>query len=125
VIGNGFAWETEVVFMSRYVTRVQVWFYSEGASPSEVVKKLLALGFQPIKGAYDFEYTHSRAEMSDADLGSAILEISDALHKTLSGFKVLYTLDTQITEAEADILPMADLDAELKQTRKELEEVGE
>ena len=39
--------------MSRYETRVKVWFYSEGASPSVIVKKLLALGFKPLRGAYD------------------------------------------------------------------------
>lgn len=111
--------------MPKYETSVQLWFYSEGASPSEVAKKLLALSFKPIKGAYDFVYMHSREDMSESDLGAAILEISDALHKTLSGFKVLYTLDTHITEEEPDILPLDALDAELKQTRKELEEVGE
>ena len=111
--------------MPKYETSVQVWFYSEGASPSEVAKKLIALGFKPIKGAYDFVYMHTGEDMSKADLGTAILEISDALHKTLSGFKVLYTLDTHITEEEPDILTLDALDAELKQTRKELEEVGE
>lgn len=111
--------------MSRYETRVQVWFYSEGASPSIIVKKLLALGFKPIKGAYDFVYTHSEEEMTDADLGTAILEISDALHKTLNSFKVLYNLDTQLTDEESDILPLADIDAELAETRRELEKVGE
>ena len=111
--------------MSRYETRVQVWFYSEGASPSIIVKKLLALGFMPVKGAHDFVYTHSEEEMTDADLGSAILEISDALHKALNGFKVLYNLDTHITDEESDTIPLDDIDAELAQTRKELEEVGE
>jgi len=111
--------------MSRYETRVQVWFYSEGASPSIIVKKLLALGFKPIKGAYDFVYTHSEEEMTDADLGTAILEISDALHKALNSFKVLYNLDTQLTDEESDILPLADIDAELAETRRELEKVGE
>lgn len=111
--------------MPKYETNVQIWFYSEGASPSEVARKLLALSFKPIKGAYDFVYMHTGEDMSEADLGTAILEISDALHKTLSGFKVLYTLDTHITEEEPDILPLDALDAELKQTRKELEEVGE
>ncbi len=103
------------------MTHVQVWFYSEGASPSEVVRKLLELGFQPVKGAYDFVYTHSDEDMSDADLGSAILEISDALHKTLSGFRVLYTLDTHVADDETDILPLEDIDAELEATRKEIE----
>lgn len=111
--------------MPKYETRVQLWFYSEGATPSEVAKKLIALGFKPIKGAYDFVYLHSGADMSEADLGTAILEISDALHKTLSGFKVLYTLDTHVTEADADFLSLDAIDAELKQTRKQLEEVGE
>ncbi|TFG34953.1 hypothetical protein EU527_00455 [Candidatus Thorarchaeota archaeon] len=111
--------------MSRYMTRVQVWFYSEGASPSQVVSKLLELGFQPVKGAYDFVYSHNEENMSDANLGSAILEISDALHKTLTGFKVLYTLDTHLTDKEADILPLEDIDAELEATRKEIETMEE
>ena len=111
--------------MSRYETRVQVWFYSEGATPSIIVKKLLALGFQPLKGAYDFVYVHSEEEMTDADLGTAILEISDTLHKALTSFKVLYNLDTQLTDEEADTIPLADIDAELAETRKELEKVGE
>jgi len=103
------------------MTRVQVWFYSEGASPSQVVRKLLELGFQPVKGAYDFVYVHSDEDMSDKELGSAILEISDALHKTLSGFRVLYTLDTNLADEEADILPLEDIDAELEATRQEIE----
>jgi len=69
--------------MPKYETSVQLWFYSEGASPSEVAKKLLALSFKPIKGAYDFVYMHSGEDMSESDLGTAILEISDALHKTI------------------------------------------
>lgn len=112
--------------MSRYETRVQVWFYSEGASPSVIVRKLLALGFQPLKGAYDFVYHHAQENMTNADVGSAILEISDALHKALNGFKVLYTLDTHISDEDTDdALPLADIDAELAETRKELEKIGE
>jgi len=111
--------------MSRYETRVQVWFYSEGASPSVIVKKLLALGFKPLKGAYDFVYSHSEENMSEEDLGSAILEISDALHKALNGFKVLYNLDTQIAEDDSDIIHLEAIDAELEETRKELESLGE
>jgi hypothetical protein len=111
--------------MSRYETRVQVWFYTEGAKPSVIVKKLLALGFEPLKGAYDFVYTHSEEEMTDADLGTAILEISDALHKALNGFKVLFTLDTHLTDEDADTIPLETIDAELAETRKELETMGE
>ncbi|MHA1135251.1 MAG: hypothetical protein ACTSSE_02065 [Candidatus Thorarchaeota archaeon] len=111
--------------MSRYETRVQIWFYSEGAAPSTIAKKLLALGFQPVKGAHDFVYNHSEEEMTDENLGNAILEISDALHKALNGFKVLYNLDTHITDMDTDTLHLDDIDAELAETRKELEKVGE
>ena len=112
--------------MSRYETRVHVWFYSEGASPSVIVKKLLALGFQPLKGAHDFVYYHSEEDMTNEDLGPAILEIADALHKALNGFKILYHLDTHITDEDTDdILPLDDIDAELAATRKELEKIGE
>ncbi len=108
--------------MSRYVTRVSVWFYSEGASPSQVISKLTDLGFKPIRGAYDFVYEHDEDDMTEADLGSAIIEISNALHETLSGFKVLYNLDTHLSEGD-DYAPLEDLDAELEETRKEIEEI--
>jgi hypothetical protein len=108
--------------MSRYVTRVSVWFYSEGASPSQVISKLTELGFKPVRGAYDFVYEHSDEDMAEADLGNAIIEISNALHKTLSGFKVLYNLDTHPSEGE-DYVPLEDIDAELESTRKEIEEI--
>ena len=107
--------------MSKYVTRVSVWFYSEGASPSQVISKLTELGFKPVRGAYDFVYEHNDVDMTEADLGGAIIEISNALHKTLTGFKVLYNLDTHLSEGDDDYAPLEDLDAELEETRKELE----
>ena len=105
--------------MTRYVTRITVWFNSEGASPPQVVSKLTELGFKPVRGAYDFIYEHEN-EMSDSDLGVAILETSNALHKTLSGFKVMYNLDTHPI---GDYVPLEDIDAELAETRRELEEI--
>ena len=108
--------------MSKYVTRVSVWFYSEGASPSQVLHKLTELGFQPIRGAHDFVYEHADEDITEADLGAKIIEISNALHKTLSGFKVLYNLDTHLSEGD-DYIPLEDIDAELEETRKELEEL--
>ena len=109
--------------MSKYVTRVSVWFYSEGASPSQVISKLTDLGFKPITGAHDFVYEHSDDNMTEADLGSAIIEISNALHKTLSGFKVLFSLDSHLSEGDDDYAPLEDIDAELEETRKELEKI--
>jgi hypothetical protein len=109
--------------MPEYVTRVSVWFYSEGASPAQVISKLTELGFKPVRGAYDFVYEHSGVDMTEADLGNAIIETSNALHKTLSGFKVLYNLDTHLSEGDEDYVPLEDIDAELEETRKELEQI--
>ncbi len=111
--------------MSRYVTRVQVWFYSEGEMPSKVVEKLLGLGFRPVKGAYDFVYEHTDEELKKVPLGTAIVEIADAIHKTLKGFRVLYRLDTSESDEEEDYIPLKDIDAALAETRKELEEIEE
>jgi hypothetical protein len=107
--------------MPKYVTRVKVWFYSEGASPSVVITKLIDLGFQPIRGAYDFVYEHSNDDVTEEHLGGAIVEIADALHKTLTGFRVLYTLDTHESSEIHDIVPLEDIDEELESTRIELE----
>ena len=105
--------------MANYVTRVSVWFNSEGATPSQVVKRLTELGFKPVRGAYDFIYEHED-DVDESELGGAILEISDALHKTLSGFKVFYNLDTH---SVGDYVPLEDIDEELAATRKELEDI--
>lgn len=109
--------------MSRYVTHVQVWFYSEGESPSRVVRKLLELGFKPVKGPYDFVYEHRDKELKQSKIGTAIMEIADAIHKTLIGFKVLYRLETSESDEEEDYIPLEDIDAVLAETRKELEEI--
>jgi len=106
--------------VSIYVTRVQVWFYSEGASPSVVITKLTELGFTPVRGAYDFVYEHEMDEMSESDLSNAILDIANALHAALSGFRVMYTLDTHQADDEDAYVPLEDIDAELEATRKEL-----
>ena len=108
--------------MTSYVTRVSVWFNSEGASPAVVIKKLLELGFAPVRGAYDFVYEHSKEDMSDEDLMAAIIKTSDALHKTLHGFKVLYTLDTH-PMGDAEYVRLQDIDEELESVQKELEEL--
>lgn len=109
--------------MVEYVTRVSVWFYSEGASPAAVVKRLMGLGFTPVRGAYDFVYKHSGTHMTESDLSASILEIANALHKALSGFKVLYNLETHAADEEGDYVPLAALDAELEETRREIEQI--
>ena len=72
--------------MKTYLT---IWFSSEGASPSEVVDRLRAMGFEPMKGHYDHVYDwRKRVNIED------IIQLSDAVHETLKGFNVLYKLET-------------------------------
>ncbi len=110
--------------MPSYITRVSIWFNSEGASPKEVIKKLTMLGFTPVRGVYDFIYKHDESiQMTDAKLGNAILDISNALHAALKGFKVLYTLDTHPVDDTDDYFPLEIIDAELEATSREIREV--
>ncbi|MEM2143470.1 MAG: hypothetical protein QXS20_05280 [Candidatus Thorarchaeota archaeon] len=107
--------------MVNYVTRVSVWFYSEGASPSAVITRLMGLGFRPVRGSHDFVYEHKGHDLSESDLTTAILEIANGLHKALSGFKVLYNLETGPVSDASDDIPLEIIDAELEQTRREIE----
>jgi len=70
-------------------TYLTIWFNSEGASPSEVVERLRAMGFKPMRGYYDHVYDW-RKKVTIED----ILQLSDALHETLKGLKVMYKLET-------------------------------
>jgi len=70
-------------------TYLTIWFNSEGASPSEVVERLRAMGFKPMKGYYDHVYDWKK-KVTIED----ILQLSDALHETLRGLKVIYKLET-------------------------------
>jgi len=70
-------------------TYLKIWFNSEGAGPVIVAEKLLSMGFKPTKGQYDHVYNWGRkVELED------ILQIGTAVHESLKGLKVLYTLET-------------------------------
>lgn len=72
--------------MKTYLT---VWFNSEGGRPSEVSKRLKELGFEPVKGNYDFEYQWDE----DAPLDE-ILRIGDKIQDKLEDQEILFTLET-------------------------------
>ncbi|MDW8049197.1 MAG: hypothetical protein RMJ07_05930 [Nitrososphaerota archaeon] len=72
--------------MKTYLT---IWFNSEGASPSEVAERLQAIGFKPVRGYYDHVYDWKRRATLEE-----ILELSNKIHETLKGLKVLYKLET-------------------------------
>lgn len=70
-------------------TYLKIWFNSEGAGPVIVAEKLRSMGFKPMKGQFDHVYNWGRkVELED------ILQIGTAVHESLKGLKVLYTLET-------------------------------
>lgn len=72
------------------ITYMTVTFNSEGAKPSEVVDRLHAIGFRPMKGNYDFEYEwDKKANIKDA------IWFADRIHATLKGMNVLFKLETR------------------------------
>lgn len=72
--------------MKTYLT---VWFSSDGAPPTEVVERILAMGFKPIKGHYDHVYDWRREPSLEE-----VLQLANKLHETLRGTKVIYKLET-------------------------------
>jgi len=74
---------------SKMKTYLTIWFNSEGAEPTTVAQKLQSMGFKPIKGRYDHVYDWGK----EAKL-EEILQLGNAVHETLKGFKVLYKLET-------------------------------
>ncbi len=70
-------------------TYLMIWFNSEGAKPQTVVEKLQSIGFKPMRGPYDHVYEWTK----DAALDE-ILQLGNTIHEALTGFKVLYKLET-------------------------------
>ncbi|ODV49256.1 hypothetical protein C7960_1660 [Methanohalophilus euhalobius] len=75
-----------VIFVKTYLL---VWFNSEGASPSEVNRRLLSLGFKPIQGYYDYVYEWgNNVHVED------ILQFGDKVHLSLNGLGVIFKIET-------------------------------
>lgn len=86
---NVISWKKMLVMpvMKTYLT---IWFYSEGASPAEVVEKLRSMGFQPLRGYHDHVYDWGRkVDLMD------VLQLANKVHETLKGMKVFYKLETE------------------------------
>ena len=70
-------------------TYMVVWFNSEGSRPAEVTKRLLSLGFRPVKGSYDYVYEWDQSANVDD-----LVRFADKVHLTLQGLDVLFRLET-------------------------------
>jgi hypothetical protein len=70
-------------------TYLRVTFNSEGAKPSEVADRLLACGFSPTHGNYDFVY-----DWQGSATREQILDLSDEITRQLRGYRVSFELET-------------------------------
>jgi hypothetical protein len=70
-------------------TYLRVTFDSEGAKPSEIAGRLLAAGFQPTQGNYDFVYDWQGGANRDQ-----ILDLSDEVTRLLRGYRVRFEIET-------------------------------
>jgi hypothetical protein len=68
---------------------LRVTFSSEGSPPSLVADRLLALGFHPTQGNYDFLYDW-RGEASLDEIGA----LADRITESLRGHRVLFEMET-------------------------------
>ncbi|AKB46945.1 hypothetical protein MSKOL_1168 [Methanosarcina sp. Kolksee] len=70
-------------------TYLLVWFSSEGTRPSEVNQRLMSLGFEPVKGSYDFVYNWNSSVNVEK-----ILEFGDKVYLSLQGTGAMFKLET-------------------------------
>ncbi len=70
-------------------TFLLIWFNSNGASPSDVNRRLMSLGFQPMQGPYD--YVYNWGDNVDVD---EILRFGDKVHLSLQDSGVLFKIET-------------------------------
>lgn len=75
-------------------TYLVVWFTSDGAKPTEVTKRLLGLGFRPVRGNYDYVYEWDKKARTDD-----IIRFGDKVQLTLQGLGVTFRLETVGAEA--------------------------
>ncbi len=70
-------------------TFLLIWFDSNGARPSDVNRRLMSLGFQPMQGPYD--YVYNWGDNVDVD---EILRFGDKVHLSLQDSGVLFKIES-------------------------------
>ena len=71
-------------------TYLQIFFNTEGASPSEIKNQLLDMGFQATKGNYDFVFDGGKEKVDIDDL----IFFADKVHAALKGCHVVFNIET-------------------------------
>jgi hypothetical protein len=70
-------------------TYLLIWFSSDGASPSEVNKRLMSMGFRPMQGTYDYVYDWD----NNVDLDE-ILGFGDKVQLSLRDTGTMFKIET-------------------------------
>lgn len=70
-------------------TYLVVWFSSDGSTPGDTIMRLTSMGFNPITGAYDFEYSWPRRPSMDE-----LFMFIDQVQKTLKGTGAFFKVET-------------------------------
>ena len=70
-------------------TYLLIWFNSNGASPSDVNRRLMSLGFKPMQGPYDYVYDWDNSVDMDE-----ILRFGDKVQLSLQGSGVMFKIET-------------------------------
>jgi hypothetical protein len=76
--------------MRSYLT---IYINSEGAAPSDVVERLMRMGFQPTAGNYDFVI-----DWDENGTVQDMIEVANQVHATLKGCKVIFKLESVPTK---------------------------
>ena len=68
---------------------LKIFISSEGAAPSEVVERLMRMGFQPTAGNYDFVI-----EWDENGSVQDMIQVANQVHATLKGCKVIFKMES-------------------------------
>lgn len=78
-------------------TYLSIWFSSEGASPSEINRRLMSMGFKPLQGFYD--YVYDWGDSVDVD---EILKFGDKVHLSLHNMGVRFKIESMNGQDDQD-----------------------
>ncbi|MHB1434962.1 MAG: hypothetical protein ACYCPN_02685 [Thermoplasmata archaeon] len=70
-------------------TYLRLMVHSQGASPTEVARRLWKVGFVPVQGNYDFVY-----DWEGTPDPEELVELTEEVGRVLAGCRVLFELET-------------------------------
>ena len=80
--------------MVKYVTYLNLNFYSEGATPKDVDDRLKGIGWAPVYGPYDYAYKWDEDRNVASKEVSEWIEEYSKVREALEGMNVYYNFRT-------------------------------